>query len=69
MKNFFLANVAILIFLAPPQILNLASDSAIQRTVEAAAPWFQIAAASPTILKEVSKFLAKKNKTGNSNDN
>jgi hypothetical protein len=68
MKKSFLANVAVLVFLAPQQTLNLSSDSAIQRTVEATTPWFQIAAASFTILKHGTEFLAKKNKTSNSND-
>jgi hypothetical protein len=76
MKRLFLANVAVLVFLAPQQILNLASDSAVQRTVEAvqrtfeaATPWFQVVAASFTILKHGKEFLAKKDKTSNSNDN
>jgi len=58
----------VLVLLSPQQILNLSSGSAIQRTVEAAAPWFEVAAASCTILKYGSDFLARKNKTGNSNN-
>ena len=69
MKMLFIANVAVLVFLAPQQILNLASDSAVQRTVEAATPWFQVVAASLTIFKHGREFLAKKDKTSNSNDN
>jgi len=69
MKMLFLANVAVLAFLALQQILNLASDSAAQRNVEAATPWFQVVAASLSILKYGTEFLAKKTKTSNSNDN
>jgi len=58
----------VLVLLSPQQILNLSSGSAIQRTIEAAAPWFEVAAASCTILKYGSDFLTRKNKTGNSNN-
>ena len=69
MKKSFLANVAVLVFLAPQPILNLSSDNVIQRTIETATPWFQIVAASFTILKHGTEFLAKKDKLSNSNDN
>jgi hypothetical protein len=69
MKRFVLTNVAVLVFLTPQQILNLASGSAVQRTVEAGTPWFQLVAASLTIIKYGTEFFAKKDKTSNSNDN
>jgi len=61
--------IAVVILLSPQEILNLPSVKTIQSTAKAAAPWFQIAAASLTIFKEVSTFCAKKNKTGNSKEN
>jgi hypothetical protein len=55
--RFLMVNfVAVLVLLSPQEILSLPSVSAIQRTVEVAAPWFQIVAASYTILKKESKF-------------
>jgi len=59
---------AVLVLLSPQQILNLSSGSAIQRAIEAAAPWFEIAAASVTILKYGTELLDKKDKTDNSDD-
>ena len=75
----FMVNVAVLVFLSPQQILGLSSNSAIeptvevatpaiQRTVEVATPWFQLAAATFTILKYGTEFLEKKRKVGNSDD-
>ncbi len=57
-----MVNVAVLVFLSPQQILDFSSNSTIQRTVEAAAPWFQLVAASFTIFKHGSEFLDKKDK-------
>ncbi len=59
-----MVNVVVLVFLSPQQTLDLSSDSAIQRTVQAAAPWFQVVAASFTIVKHGTEFLEKKDKSG-----
>ncbi len=64
----FMVNVVVLVFLSPQQTLDLSSDSAIQRTIQAAAPWFQVVAASFTIVKHGTDLFAKKDKTGKSDD-
>ncbi len=73
----FMANVVVLVFLSPQQTLDLSSNSAIEHTVEATTPgiqrsveditpWFQLAAATFTILKHGTDLLEKKRKAGNS---
>lgn len=59
---------AVVVLLSPQQILDFSSNSVIQRTVEAAAPWFQVAAASFTIIKYGTEFLDKRDKTNSSRD-
>jgi len=63
-----MVNVAVLVLLSPQQTLDLSSNSAIQRTVQAAAPWFQVVAASFTIVKHGTELFEKKDKTGKSDD-
>jgi len=64
--NSLMVNVAVLVFLSPQQTLDFSSDSAIQRTIQAAAPWFQVVAASFTIVKHGTEFLEKQRNTENS---
>jgi hypothetical protein len=64
-----MVNVAVLVLLSPQQTLDFSSNSAIQRTVQAAAPWFQVVAASFTIVKHGTELFEKKDKTGKSDEN
>ena len=72
-----MVNVVVLVFLSPQQTLDFSSNrgirptieataTAIQRTVEVATPWFQLAAAGFTIVKYGIEFLEKTRKAGNS---
>ena len=63
-----MVNIAVLVFFCPEQILDFYSANNIQRTIEAAAPWFQVTAAGFTIAKHGTEFLTKKRKAGNSDD-
>jgi hypothetical protein len=63
-----MVNAVVLVFLSPQQILDFSSDSVIQRNVQAAAPWFQVVAASFTIVKHGTELFEKKDKTGKSDE-
>jgi Na+-driven multidrug efflux pump len=61
-----MVNIAVLVFFSPQQILDFYSANNIQRTIETAAPWFQVVAASFTIVKHGTEFLEKQRNTENS---
>lgn len=62
-----MVNIAVLVFFCPQQILDFYSANNIQGAIRDAVPWFQVTAASFTIVKHGTEFLEKKRKkTGNS---
>ena len=58
-------SIIVLVLLSPQLVLDFSPDSAIQRAVKVAVPWFQLGAASVTIHKYWPEFFGQKNNTNN----